>query len=146
MNGEEWEYLLSSVASNFLIIWYTYKWGRSSVSCKSWMFLKTHLLFRNCEVFYSTFCHPTLIFIPASLGSHSVSMSQVFWRITKDTTVITCGLMCMSLMTIAKSTKIFVCSDMVILYLSIAPWFLLFSLLLLQYCYSPFSIQNETQI
>lgn len=92
--------------------------------------------------------HPHLH--PCSLGSHSVGTSQVFWMITKDTAVTTCGLMCMGLMSIEKPTKIFLFSvqTLVILYFSITPRFLLFSLLLLQDCYflSQFKMKHRFNV
>lgn len=152
MNGEEWEYLLSSVAS-----WSAPLLGEvgrvingtdcllpakvGSVLTNSPALWK---LWNVLQYFLPSHSHLD----PCSLGSHSVCMSQVFWRITKNTAVITCHLMCMGLMSIAKSTKIFLFSvqTLVILYLSITLRFPLFCLLLLQDSYSPFSIQKETQI
>lgn len=152
MNGEEWEYLLSSVASgsapllgevgrviNGTDCLFPAKVG--SVLTNSPALQK---LWSVLQYFLPSHPHPD----PCSFGSHSVCMSQVFWRITKNTAVITCHLMCMGLMSIAKSTKIFLFSvqTLVILYLSITLRFLLFCLLLLQDSYSPFLIQKETQI
>lgn len=152
MNGEEREYLLSSVASWSALL--LGEVGRVINGADHLLPAKVGSILTNSPALqklqsvlqYFLQSHPHLD--PCSLGSHSVCMSQVFWRVTKNTAVTTCHLMCMGLMSIAQSTKIFLFSvqTLVILYLSITLRFLLFCLLLLQDSYSPFSIQNKTQI
>lgn len=151
MNGEEWEYLLSSVASWSAPL--LGEVGRVINGADHLLPVKVGPVLTNSPSLqkvqsalqYFLPSHPNLH--PCSLGSHSVGLNQVFRRITKDTAVITCGIMFIGLMSIAKSTKIviFPVQTLVVLYLSIALRFLLFSLLLLQDCFSPFSIPNETQ-
>lgn len=145
---------ISAVFSCFLVStlawgsWQSYKWDRLSASCKSGICFNKLTCSSETVKCFTVFLPSHSHLDPCSLGSHSVCMSQVFWRITKNTAVITCHLMCMGLMSIAKSTKIFLFSvqTLVILYLSITLRFLLFCLLLLQDSYSPFSIKKETQI
>lgn len=145
------EYLLSSVASWSAPL--LEEVGRVRNGADHLLPVKVGSVLKNSPSLQKLQCFTVLFAIPTpplsvefrqSFSQHETSFFEYYKRYS-------CYYLWVNVHRLSVNCKIyqdfsFLCLDRVILYLSITPKFLLFSLFLLQYCCSSFSIQSETQI